>query len=255
VLWRFNFRTGLWDERPPLWSWWQHLWPNDPPGTDLNYYNRCDAALKKVIEPEPIEWDFGSAAVHHRLYCDWMPPENFRAGMLGMRGTVPPAHGLMKAHAKEIAGLLKEAGVADMPLGIDLVLRQVKASRQRRVRTQLAALVHRPHLVPKPHLRCGPTAGRTRRRGAHRRPQSRLRRTREASLDASDHLDLVSPCRRGARARHERGHPHERHERCAHGRCSHIEPATRQREVGPIGVEVADTITPCSSITRSRRTR
>jgi len=36
----------------------------------------------------PVLWDFGSAAVHHRLYCDWLPAENFRAGMLGMRGTV-----------------------------------------------------------------------------------------------------------------------------------------------------------------------
>jgi Xaa-Pro dipeptidase len=70
---------------------------------------------------EPILWDFGSAAVHHKLYCDWMPQENFRAGMLGMRGTVPPAAGLMKRHAEEIKSLLVEAGVADMPLGVDLV--------------------------------------------------------------------------------------------------------------------------------------
>ncbi len=70
---------------------------------------------------EPILWDFGSAAVHHRLYCDWMPTENFRAGMLGMRGTVPPSAGLMQRHAEEIKALLVEAGVADMPLGLDLV--------------------------------------------------------------------------------------------------------------------------------------
>jgi Xaa-Pro aminopeptidase len=70
---------------------------------------------------EPILWDFGSAAVHHRLYCDWMPTENFRAGMLGMRGTVPPSAGLMQRHAEEIKALLAEAGVADMPLGLDLV--------------------------------------------------------------------------------------------------------------------------------------
>ena len=48
-------------------------------------------------------WDFGSAAVHHRLYCDWLEPDNCRAGMLGMRGTVPPAAGLMRSHAEEIA--------------------------------------------------------------------------------------------------------------------------------------------------------
>jgi len=72
-------------------------------------------------DADPILWDFGSAAVHHRLYCDWMPPENFRAGMLGMRGTVPPSAGLMKRHAEEIKSLLVAAGVADMPLGLDLV--------------------------------------------------------------------------------------------------------------------------------------
>ena len=92
-------------------------------GTKIGEWERdklCRFALL-AGDQEPIEWDFGSAAVHHRLYCDWLPPENFRAGMLGMRGTVPPAHGLMQRHAKEIAALLKEAGVAGQPLGIDLI--------------------------------------------------------------------------------------------------------------------------------------
>jgi Xaa-Pro dipeptidase len=69
----------------------------------------------------PVLWDFGSAAVHHRMYCDWLPNENFRAGMLGMRGTVPPSAGLMKRHAEEIKDLLVQAGVADMPIGVDLI--------------------------------------------------------------------------------------------------------------------------------------
>ena len=69
---------------------------------------------------EPIVWDFGSAAVHHRLYCDWLKPDHVRAGMLGMRGTVPPSAGLMQAHAAEIMSLLSEAGVAKMPVGVDL---------------------------------------------------------------------------------------------------------------------------------------
>jgi Xaa-Pro dipeptidase len=69
---------------------------------------------------EPIVWDFGSAAVHHRLYCDWLDPANCRAGMVGMRGTVPPSAGLMKRHAAEFMSLLKEAGVDKMPVGVDL---------------------------------------------------------------------------------------------------------------------------------------
>ncbi len=28
-------------------------------------------------DSEPILWDFGSAATHHRLYCDWLPQENW----------------------------------------------------------------------------------------------------------------------------------------------------------------------------------
>ena len=92
-------------------------------GTKIGEWERdklCRFALLRANE-EPVLWDFGSAAVHHRMFCDWLAPENCRAGMLGMRGTVPPAAGLMKMHAEEIADLLKEAGVADQPVGVDLV--------------------------------------------------------------------------------------------------------------------------------------
>ena len=74
-----------------------------------------------VGDEEPIVWDFGSAAVHHRLSCDWLDPANCRPGMLGLRGTVPPAVGLMKSHSEELMDLLRKAGVADMPVGIDYV--------------------------------------------------------------------------------------------------------------------------------------
>ena len=70
---------------------------------------------------EPILWDFGSAAVHHKLYTPWLLPENCKAGLIGLRGTVNPAFGLMERHAKEIASLLKEAGVHKMPIGIDII--------------------------------------------------------------------------------------------------------------------------------------
>jgi Xaa-Pro aminopeptidase len=70
---------------------------------------------------EPILWDFGSAAVHHKLYTPWLKPENCKAGLIGLRGTVNPSFGLMERHAKEIAALLKEAGVDKMPIGIDII--------------------------------------------------------------------------------------------------------------------------------------
>jgi Xaa-Pro dipeptidase len=70
---------------------------------------------------EPILWDFGSAAVHHRLYCPWLKPENMKAGLVGLRGTVDPKFGLMERHAKEMFALLKEAGVEKMPIGVDII--------------------------------------------------------------------------------------------------------------------------------------
>jgi Xaa-Pro aminopeptidase len=70
---------------------------------------------------EPILWDFGSAAVHHKLYSPWLRPENCKAGLVGLRGTVDPAFGLMKYHAEEMASILKSAGVAKMPVGVDIV--------------------------------------------------------------------------------------------------------------------------------------
>src|SRR5438128_2696799 len=50
---------------------------------------------------EPILWDFGSAAVHHKLYTPWLKPENCKAGLIGLRGTVNPAFGLMERHGRD----------------------------------------------------------------------------------------------------------------------------------------------------------
>ncbi len=70
---------------------------------------------------EPWVWDFGSAARHHKLYAPWIPEKQSLAGMVGMRGAVSPKAGLFKQAALEIKKILKDEGVADMPLGIDLV--------------------------------------------------------------------------------------------------------------------------------------
>ncbi|MGZ5861593.1 MAG: M24 family metallopeptidase [Croceibacterium sp.] len=70
---------------------------------------------------DPVLWDFGSAAVHHKLYSPWLKPENCLAGLVGLRGTVDPAFGLMKHHAHEMASMLKAAGVAKMPVGVDII--------------------------------------------------------------------------------------------------------------------------------------
>jgi Xaa-Pro dipeptidase len=70
---------------------------------------------------EPHVWDFGSAARHHRLYCSWLKPENVKGGMIGLRGAVAPEAGLFANAAREIADILRTEGVADMPLGVDII--------------------------------------------------------------------------------------------------------------------------------------
>jgi Xaa-Pro aminopeptidase len=69
---------------------------------------------------EPIVWDFGSAARHHQLFAPWIRPENSRAGMLGLRGAVAPDAGLIARAVAEIQSELAAAGVAGMPLGVDI---------------------------------------------------------------------------------------------------------------------------------------
>ena len=69
---------------------------------------------------EPVVWDFGSAAKHHKLYAPWIKPENSRAGMVGLRGSVDPKVGLFDDAVKEIVGILSDLGLKDMPLGVDI---------------------------------------------------------------------------------------------------------------------------------------
>lgn len=70
---------------------------------------------------DPWLWDFGSAVRHHQLYSNWLPDENCRPGMLGMRGAVAPSAGLMESAVREIRGLLEDAGLAGQPVGVDIV--------------------------------------------------------------------------------------------------------------------------------------
>lgn len=70
---------------------------------------------------EPWVWDFGSAARHHKIYAPWLPKNHCLAGLAGLRGAVSPKVGLFEAAAQEIKAILEQEGVADMPLGIDVV--------------------------------------------------------------------------------------------------------------------------------------
>jgi Xaa-Pro aminopeptidase len=71
---------------------------------------------------DPILWDFGSAVRHHKLYSDWVPDENYRAGFLGFRGAVDPdGAGLMRDAVAEIVSILRAEGLADAPVGVDII--------------------------------------------------------------------------------------------------------------------------------------
>ena len=70
---------------------------------------------------DPYIWDFGSAARHHKLYAPWLHTDHCRAGLLGLRGATGADLTLFKDAAKEIKSILQAEGVADLPLGLDVV--------------------------------------------------------------------------------------------------------------------------------------
>ena len=67
---------------------------------------------------DPIMWDFGSAARHHKLYNPWLGDERSRPGISTLRGSV-------KGRAESVAGKirveLEERGLLDEPLGVDVI--------------------------------------------------------------------------------------------------------------------------------------
>ncbi len=92
---------------------------------------------------DPISWDFGSAAKHHKLYNPWLdtttaemdadphsPHEGAtrprlesgaRAGISTLRGAFSPDAEIADGVAKKIKRELEKFGVADQPLGVDVI--------------------------------------------------------------------------------------------------------------------------------------
>ena len=77
-------------------------------------------------------WDFGSAAVHHRMYCPWLKPENCIASYTTMRGAVPPDAHIVQLGVAEIRDKLAAAGVAGQPVGVDFTELPMLFELQRR---------------------------------------------------------------------------------------------------------------------------
>jgi Xaa-Pro aminopeptidase len=67
---------------------------------------------------EPIMWDFGSAARHHKLYNPWLGDERSRAGISTLRGAV---EGRAESVAEKIRVELEERGLLGEPVGVDVV--------------------------------------------------------------------------------------------------------------------------------------
>jgi len=92
---------------------------------------------------DPISWDFGSAAKHHKLYNPWLdrttaemdadpsaPHEGAtrprlesgaRAGISTLRGAFTPDAEIANTVALKIKRELEKFGVADQPLGVDVI--------------------------------------------------------------------------------------------------------------------------------------
>ncbi|MBU2695294.1 Xaa-Pro peptidase family protein [Pimelobacter sp. 30-1] len=94
-------------------------------------------------ETDPIAWDFGSAAKHHALYNPWLNTttaeadadphaphhgavrprleSGARAGISTLRGAFTPDAGVAEDVARKIKRELEKFGVADQPLGVDVI--------------------------------------------------------------------------------------------------------------------------------------
>jgi Xaa-Pro aminopeptidase len=102
---------------------------------------------------DPIVWDFGSAAKHHALYNPWLSTTTAemdadphaphhgavrprlepgsRAGISTLRGAFNPAAGIADDVAAKIKRELEKFGVADQPLGVDVIEPPVLFALQR----------------------------------------------------------------------------------------------------------------------------
>ena len=94
-------------------------------------YNKTERWALLTRNGTPWIWDFGSAAKNHRMYSPWINSSQSLGGNLGLQGAIAPNSGLPADAAQEIAEILRNEGVADMPIGVDTielaVLRELEA--------------------------------------------------------------------------------------------------------------------------------
>ncbi|MDF1597666.1 MAG: Xaa-Pro peptidase family protein [Acidimicrobiia bacterium] len=91
--------------------------------TNIGYwaFNKGERWALITRNGRPRVWDFGSAAKAHRLQLPSLYDEkNSIGGNAGLQGAIGPATGLTKRVADEIAAALREEGVVNEPLGVDM---------------------------------------------------------------------------------------------------------------------------------------
>jgi Xaa-Pro aminopeptidase len=102
--------------------------------TQIGYwaFNKGERYALIMRGKEPRIWDFGSAAKAHRLQLPHLYDEsNAVGGNTGLQGAISPKSGLQTRAAEEIRSVLKENGLGDMPLGVDLAETSVFLELQR----------------------------------------------------------------------------------------------------------------------------
>jgi Xaa-Pro dipeptidase len=89
---------------------------------------RCALVMRGA---EPILWDIGSAARQHQAYAPWFPRSSWQAGLSSWRGSIPEYVGVERGNAARVAGILRDHGLHDAPVGVDVaeipVLRALEA--------------------------------------------------------------------------------------------------------------------------------
>jgi Xaa-Pro aminopeptidase len=103
-------------------------------GTQIGYwaFNKGERYALLTRTGRPRIFDFGSAAKAHRLQLPHLYDEtNSVGGNTGLQGAIHPRVGLQQRAAQEIRSIMKEEGVAGMPLGVDVAETSVFFELQR----------------------------------------------------------------------------------------------------------------------------
>lgn len=91
--------------------------------TQIGYwaFNKGERYALLTSKGKPRVWDFGSAAKAHRLQLpDHFDESNSIGGNTGLQGAIGPETGLQASAAAEIAALLRDEGIDQEPLGVDM---------------------------------------------------------------------------------------------------------------------------------------